>query len=141
MTDERTLAIIKPNITKKNLIGEIISVWEKKGLRIIGIKMVKLTNHQAADFYTEHREKPFFVEMVKFMCSTPVVVICLEGKNAVKINREIMGATNPAEAREGTIRKNFGENIQSNAVHGSDSLQAAHREINYFFSSLEIFAN
>ena len=140
MTIEKTLAIIKPNITNRNSIGEIINIWEKKGLRIIGMKMVHLTDYEAKSFYKEHEKKPFFESMVNFMCSEPVVIVCLEGENAIKFNREIMGATNPKEAGEGTIRKIFGESIEANAVHGSDSFQSAQREIKFFFSEKEIFS-
>src|SRR6185437_14335033 len=105
MIIEKTLAIIKPDITQKNLLGEIIRIWEKNGLRVIKMKMTRLTCHQATTFYEEHQEKEFFAEMVNFMCSAPVVIACLEGKNAIKLNREIMGATNPALAQATTIRK------------------------------------
>lgn len=140
MTIEKTLAIIKPNITNKSLIGEIINIWEKKGLRIVGMKMVHLTPYEAQSFYKEHEEKPFFESMVNFMCSDSVVVVCLEGENAIKVNREIMGTTNPQEAGEGTIRKIFGESIEANAIHGSDSFQSAQWEIKFFFSEKEIFS-
>jgi nucleoside-diphosphate kinase len=134
----KTLSIIKPDIVKKNLIGEVINFLEKKGLTIIGMKMVHLTIQQAKKFYQEHRNRSFFEGMVKFMCSSPVVVMCLEGENAIKFNREIMGATDPQEAQEGTIRRIYGENIETNAVHGSDSPQAAEREIKFFFKEKEI---
>ncbi|CAG8794062.1 1716_t:CDS:2, partial [Racocetra fulgida] len=134
MVVERTLAIVKPDITQRNLVGEVISIWEKKGLRVIEMKMTRLSQHQATIFYAEHREKDFFAEMVNFMCSAPVVIVCLEGENAIRLNREIMGETNPAWAQKDTIRKIFGTSITANAVHGSDSLQAAQREINFFFS-------
>jgi nucleoside-diphosphate kinase len=137
---EKTLSIIKPDISKLNLIGEVINILEKKGLKIVGMKMVKLTPRKAEVFYQEHREKPFFKDMVKFMCSSPVVVMCLEGENAIKLNREVMGATDPREAKEGTIRKIYGKNIDNNAAHGSDSPQAAEREIKLFFEPEEIFA-
>jgi nucleoside-diphosphate kinase len=104
------------------------------------MKMVHLTTYEARSFYKEHEKKPFFESVVNFMCNEPVVVVCLEGENAIKVNREIMGTTNPKEAREGTIRKIFGESIEANAVHGSDSFQSAQREINYFFSEKEIFS-
>ncbi|CAI2185908.1 16843_t:CDS:2 [Funneliformis geosporum] len=129
-----------PDITKKNQIGEIISVFEKRGLRVAGMKMVRLTPHLAKNFYQEHSERSFFKGMTEFMCSSPVVVICLEGENAIKLNREIMGATNPLEAKVGTIRRTYGESIDNaNAVHGSDSSEAAKREINLFFKEEEIF--
>jgi nucleoside-diphosphate kinase len=140
MSIERTLSIIKPDITKKNQIGEIINVFEKKGLRIAGMKIVRLTPQLAETFYQEHKTKAFFQGMVEFISSLPVVVICLEGENAIKLNREIMGATNPLEAKVGTIRRTYGESIDNaNAVHGSDSPEAAEREIKLFFKEEEIF--
>ena len=139
MPIEKTLSIIKPDITKKNQIGEIINIFQKKGLRIAGMKMVRLTPQLAENFYQEHNTKPFFKEMTQFICSLPVVVICLKGENAIKLNREIMGATNPLEAKEGTIRKDYGESIGNNAVHGSDSPEAAEREIKLFFKEEELF--
>src|SRR4051794_40249572 len=140
MSIERTLSIIKPDVTKKNQIGEIINVFEKKGLRIVGMKMVNLTPQLAENFYQEHSKKLFFKGMTEFMCSSPVVVICLEGENAIQLNREIMGATNPLEAKVGTIRRTYGESIDNaNAVHGSDSPEAAKREINLIFKEEEIF--
>ena len=140
MPRQKTLSIIKPDISKISLIGEIINVFEKKDLKVVGMKMVQLTSQQAENFYQEHQTRPFFGEMVKFMCSSPVVVMCLEGENAIKLNREIMGATNPQEAKVGTIRRTYGESIDANAVHGSDSPQAAEREINFFFKREEIFS-
>ncbi|CAI2161895.1 5547_t:CDS:2 [Funneliformis geosporum] len=140
MSLERTLSIIKPDASRMNLIGEIINMLEKKGLKIIGMKMVRLTSQHAEIFYHEHREKSFFKDMVNFMCGSPVVVMCLEGENAIKLNREIMGATNPHEAKVGTIRKMYGESIDANAVHGSDSPQAVEREIKLFFKEEEIFS-
>ncbi|MCE8168438.1 MAG: nucleoside-diphosphate kinase [Candidatus Moeniiplasma glomeromycotorum] len=137
---EKTLSIIKPDVNRMNLIGEIINILEKKGLKVVGMKMLKLTAIQAEEFYQEHREKPFFKDMVKFMCSSPVVIMCLAGENAIKFNREIMGATNPQEAKVGTIRRTYGESIDANAIHGSDSPQAAEREIKIFFKPEEIFA-
>lgn len=136
---EKTLSIFKPDVIKKNLIGEIINIFEKKNLKIVAMKMLHLTPQQAEKFYEEHKGRPFFPDMVKFMSNSPVLVICLQGENAIKFNREIMGATNPQEAREGTIRKIYGESIESNAVHGSDSPQAAQREIKFFFKDEEIF--
>nr|WP_281267988.1 nucleoside-diphosphate kinase [endosymbiont GvMRE of Glomus versiforme] len=132
---EKTLSIIKPDIVKKNQIGEIINFLEKKGLKVVGMKMVHLTIQKAKRFYQEHQNRPFFEGMVKFMCSSPVVVMCLEGENAIKLNREIMGATNPHEAKEGTIRKIYGKNIEANAIHGSDSEEAAEQEINFFLKA------
>jgi len=141
MPIERTLSIIKPDVTKKNQIGEIITIFEKKGLRIAGMKLVRLTPQLAETFYQEHNTKPFFKGMTEFMCSTPVVIICLEGENAIKLNRELMGATDPKQAQEGTIRRIYGESIDNaNAVHGSDSPQAATREINLFFRKDELFS-
>ena len=140
MSFERTLSIIKPDVSKISLIGEIINVLEKKGLKIIGMKMLCLTPQKAEVFYDEHKDKSFFKEVVKFMCSSRVVVMCLVGENAIKVNREVMGATNPKDAQEGTIRKNYGKSIEANAVHGSDSPKAATREINYFFKEEEIFS-
>jgi len=140
MNLERTLSIIKPDISKLSLIGEVISMLENKGLKIVGMKMLHLTPQQVEDFYQEHRKKPFFEDMMKFMCSSPVVIMCLAGENAIKINREIMGATNPLEAKVGTIRRTYGESIDANAIHGSDSPQAAEREIRFFFQPKEIFS-
>ncbi|WNE40567.1 MAG: Nucleoside diphosphate kinase [Mycoplasmataceae bacterium] len=139
MNRERTLSIIKPDITKKNLNGEIINFLEKKGFKIAGMKMIKMTPELAKEFYQEHQSKSFFPEMIEFICSSPVTVMCLERKDAIKFNREIMGATNPQEAQEGTIRKIYGISIDNNAVHGSDSPQAAEREINLFFKKEELF--
>jgi len=133
MPIEKTLSIFKPDIIKKNLIGEIIDTFEKKNLKIVAMKMARLTSQQTEKFYEEHKDKPFFKEVVKFMTSSPVIIICLEGENAIKLNREIMGATNPKEAKEGTIRKKYGENIGNNAVHGSDSPESAKKEIEFFF--------
>ena len=140
MPTERTLSIIKPDVIKKNQIGEIINFLEKKGLKIVGMKMVHLTPQLAEFFYQEHNTKVFFKGITEFMSSSPVVVICLEGENAIKLNREIMGTTDPKQAQEGTIRKIYGKSIDNaNAVHGSDSPQAAKREINLFFKEGEIF--
>ncbi|CAG8690022.1 13800_t:CDS:2, partial [Racocetra persica] len=137
MVTERTLAIIKPDIIQKSLIGEIISIWEAKGLRVIKMKMTQLTPQQAATFYGEHREKVFFHEMVNFMCSAPVVIVCLQGENAIRINREIMGATNPALAQKATIRKIFGTSITANAVHGSDRpVWVEGKELTEFFQEI-----
>ena len=140
MPIERTLSIIKPDAIKKNLIVKIINIFEKKGLRIVGIKMVRLTKQLAEKFYQEHSTKPFFGGMIDFMCSSPVVVLCLEGENAIKLNREIMGATDPKQAEEGTIRGIYGDNIDNNVVHGSDSPQAATREIDLFFKKEEVLS-
>ena len=135
---EKTLSIIKPDATSRNLIGEIISRFEKNGLKVVAAKMVKLSRDQAGGFYAEHEGKPFFDNLIDYMTSAPVLVQVLEGENAVMLNRSLMGATNPQEAEPGTIRADFAESIDANAVHGSDSLQSAEREIAYFFASEEI---
>jgi len=140
MSLEKTLSIFKPDIIKKNLIGEIINIFEKKNLKMVAMKMIRLTSQQTEKFYEEHKDKPFFKEVVKSMTSSPVVVICLEGENATKLNREIMGSTNPLEAKVGTIRRTYGESIDSNSVHGSDSPESAKREIKFFFKEEEIFS-
>ncbi|RMF11230.1 MAG: nucleoside-diphosphate kinase [Alphaproteobacteria bacterium] len=138
MATERTLSIIKPDATARNLTGAINKMLEEAGLRIVAQKRVKLTREQAEGFYAVHKERPFFNDLCEFMTSGPVVIQVLEGENAIKRNREVMGATNPAEAEEGTIRKTFAENIERNSVHGSDSPENAAIEIAYFFSSIEI---
>jgi nucleoside-diphosphate kinase len=138
MTTERTLSIIKPDATRRNLTGKINARFEDNGLRIVAQKRFQLTRAQAEGFYAVHRERPFFADLVKFMTSGPVVVQVLEGANAVARNREIMGATNPANAAAGTIRKDFAESIEANSVHGSDSAENAAIEIAYFFSQCEI---
>ncbi|WP_139414900.1 nucleoside-diphosphate kinase [Chlamydia abortus] len=135
---EQTLSIIKPDSVGKAHIGEIIAIFEKSGFRIAAMKMSHLSVKEAEGFYAVHKSRPFFQELVDFMISGPVVVMVLEGNNAVARNREIMGATNPQEAAPGTIRAQFGESIGINAVHGSDSLENAAIEINYFFSKVEI---
>jgi nucleoside-diphosphate kinase len=135
---ERTLSIIKPDAVKKNLIGEIISRFEKNGLRIAAMKKIWMSKEEAKGFYIVHKDKPFYDSLTDFMSEGPIVVMVLEGENAISKNRDIMGATNPANAEEGTIRKDFGENIERNAVHGSDSPETAAFEISYFFSQLEI---
>ncbi|MEK9943866.1 MAG: nucleoside-diphosphate kinase [Gammaproteobacteria bacterium] len=135
---EKTLSIIKPDATSRNLIGEIISRFEKNGLKVVAAKMVQLSRDQAGGFYAEHEGKPFFDNLIDYMTSAPVLVQVLEGENAVMLNRSLMGATNPQEAEPGTIRADFAESIDANAVHGSDSLQSAEREIAYFFASEEI---
>ena len=135
---EKTLSIIKPDATSRNLIGEIISRFEKNGLKVVAAKMVQLSREQAGGFYAEHEGKPFFDNLIDYMTSAPVLVQVLEGENAVTLNRSLMGATNPQEAEPGTIRADFAESIDANAVHGSDSLQSAEREIAYFFASEEI---
>jgi nucleoside-diphosphate kinase len=138
MTTERTLSIIKPDATRRNLTGKSNARFEDNGLRIVAQKRFQLTRAQAEGFYAVHRERPFFADLVKFMTSGPVVVQVLEGANAVARNREIMGATNPANAAAGTIRKDFAESIEANSVHGSDSAENAAIEIAYFFSQCEI---
>ncbi|GAB3450174.1 nucleoside-diphosphate kinase [Insolitispirillum peregrinum] len=138
MAVERTLSIIKPDATRRNLTGKINARFEEKGLRIVGQKRLQLTRAQAEAFYGVHRERSFFGELVDFMISGPVVVQVLEGENAVLANREIMGATNPANAEPGTIRADFAESIEANSVHGSDSLENANREVSFFFSEIEI---
>jgi len=135
---QRTFSIIKPDATKRNLTGAIIKKFEDGGLRVVASKRVRLSREKAEGFYAVHSERPFFNELVEFMISEPVVVQVLEGENAVLLNREIMGATNPDEAAEGTIRKEFALDIGENSVHGSDSLENANIEINYFFSEDEI---
>lgn len=135
---QRTLSIIKPDAVKKGVIGQILSRFESNGLRIAAIKKLYLTKEQAGEFYAVHRERPFYKDLVEFMTSGPVVVSVLEGENAVAKNRELMGATNPKEAAKGTIRADFAESIDANAVHGSDSLENAKIEIEFFFNKLEI---
>lgn len=137
---ERTLSIIKPDCVGKNVIGKILSRFEDNGLRIVAGKMVQLSEDQAKEFYKIHAERPFYGELVEFMTSGPVFVSVLEGENAVVKNREIMGATNPKEAAEGTIRRDFADSIDANAVHGSDSLENAKIEIDFFFPAKEICA-
>ena len=136
---QRTLSIIKPDATNRNITGLINSYLEERGLRIIAQKRISLVKERAEEFYNVHKNKPFFDELVNFMISGPVIVQVLEAKNAVSLNREVMGATNPSDAEEGTIRKKFGLSIQGNSVHGSDSLENAEKEINFFFKSNEIF--
>jgi len=138
MATERTFSIIKPDATRRNLTGEIIARFEKNGLRVIASKRIQLTKEKAEGFYSVHKERPFFNDLVAFMVSGPVVVQVLEGENAVTKNREIMGATNPAEALAGTIRADLAQSIDENAAHGSDALESAAREIAYFFSDEEI---
>lgn len=135
---EQTLSIIKPDAVAKNVIGKILSRFEDAGLRIAATKKLQLTRQQAEDFYEVHKERPFYGELVNFMISGPVVVSVLEGENAVIRNRDLMGATNPKEAAAGTIRADFAESIDANAVHGSDSLENAKKEIAFFFKSEEI---
>ena len=135
---EKTLSIIKPDAVAKNVIGKIVDRFESNGLRIAAMKKIKLTKEDAAKFYEVHKERPFFNDLCDYMSSGPVVVMVLEGENAVAKNRELMGATDPKEAAPGTIRADFAESIEANAVHGSDSLENAKREIAFFFSEREI---
>jgi len=138
MTTERTLSIIKPDATRRNLTGAINDRLEKGGLRVVAQKRIRLSQTQAEQFYEVHAERPFYRDLVAFMTSGPVVVQVLEGQNAIALNRQIMGATNPADAASGTIRKDFAESIEANSVHGSDSPDTAAREIAFFFSAIEI---
>ena len=138
MAIERTLSIIKPDAVAKNKIGEICARFEKAGLKIVAAKMLQLSRSQAEGFYAVHRERPFFNDLVAFMLSGPVLVQVLEGEGADLKNREIMGATNPANAAPGTIRKDFASSVQENAVHGSDAPDTARTEIGYFFSTIEL---
>jgi nucleoside-diphosphate kinase len=138
MAVERTLSIIKPDATRRNLTGKINARFEERGLRIVAQKRLRLSRQQAEQFYAVHRERPFFGDLVAFMISGPVVVQVLEGENAVALNREIMGATNPAQAAPGTIRKDFAESIEANSVHGSDSAENARGEVAFFFAESEI---
>ena len=138
MAVERTLSIVKPDATRRNLVGQIVARLEGAGLRVVAQKRLQLTKAQAEGFYAEHKERPFFGSLVAFMTSGPVVVQVLEGQNAITKNRDVMGATNPANAAPGTIRKDFAESIEANSVHGSDSPASAAREISYFFSQLEL---
>lgn len=135
---EKTLSIIKPDAVKKNVIGKILDRFESNGLRIVAMKKVKLSKEDAEKFYAVHKERPFFKDLVEFMISGPVVVSVLEGNDAVLKNRELMGATNPKEAKAGTIRADFAESIDANAVHGSDSLDNAKVEIEFFFKENEL---
>ena len=136
---ERTLSIIKPDAVKKSVVGKIIDRFETNGLRVAAIKKVQLTQDDAREFYSVHKDRPFFGDLVAFMASAPVVVMVLEGEGAISKNRELMGATDPKEAKAGTIRADFAESITMNAVHGSDSRENAEIEISYFFSPKEIF--
>ena len=138
MSFEKTFSIIKPNSVLDNNIGNIIALFEKNGLRISSLKLTKLSKEKAEGFYIEHKDRPFFGELVTFMTSGPVVLMVLEGENAVLKNRELMGATNPANAAPGTIRKLYAKSVGENAVHGSDSQTAAEREIAYFFDKNEV---
>ncbi len=141
MAVELTLSIIKPDAVAKNVTGEINSRFEKAGLKIVAQRMIHMDDEKAGGFYAEHKERPFYPALVEFMTSGPVVVQVLQGENAVLKNRELMGATNPKEADAGTIRADFAETIDANAVHGSDSPTSAAREVAYFFNENEIFAS
>ena len=138
MSIEKTLSIIKPDATKRNLTGLINAKFENAGLKIIAQKRLHLTRSMAEKFYEIHKDRPFFNDLVDFMISGPVVVQVLEGENAVKLNRDVMGATNPDDAEEGTVRKEFAESIEANSVHGSDSLENAQNEISFFFANIEL---
>lgn len=138
MANEKTFSIIKPNAVNDNNIGNILAIFEKNGLRIAAARFTTLSKEKAEGFYIEHKDRPFFGELVEFMTSGPVMLLCLEGENAVAKNREIMGATNPADAAEGTIRKLYAKSVGENAVHGSDSPASAERELSYFFEKNEI---
>jgi nucleoside-diphosphate kinase len=138
MAIERTFSMIKPDATKRNLTGAITKRLEEAGLRVVASKRVHMSLREAEGFYAEHKERPFFQELTEFMSSGPTVVQVLEGENAVKANRDIMGATNPADADEGTIRKEFAQSLGENSVHGSDAQETAAREIAYWFSETEI---
>ncbi len=138
MPIEKTLSIIKPDATKRNLTGLINAKFEKSGLKIIAQKRLQLTRSMAEKFYEVHKDRPFYNDLIDFMISGPVVVQVLQGENAVKLNRIIMGATNPEEAEEGTIRNEFAESIEANSVHGSDSLENANAEITFFFANIEL---
>ncbi len=140
MALERTLSIIKPDAVAKNVIGEIYTRFEKAGLKVVASKMKQLSKQEAEGFYAVHRERPFFAALVNFMISGPVMIQALEGDNAVAQNRELMGATNPKEAAAGTIRADFADSIDANAVHGSDSLENAAIEIAYFFPATDVYA-
>ncbi len=135
---ERTLSIIKPDAVKKQVIGEIFKAFEENNLKIVATKMIHMDRKVAEGFYYVHKGKGFFEELIEFMTSGPVVVSVLEGKNAVKAHRELMGATNPKDAKEGTLRKRFASSLGQNAVHGSDSLENAKYEINHFFNAMEL---
>jgi len=139
MAIERTLSIVKPDAVAKNVIGQIYSRFEKAGLRIVAARMMQLSEQEAEGFYAVHRERPFFRDLVRFMISGPIMVQVLEGENAIAKNRELMGATDPRKAEKGTIRADFADSIDANAVHGSDSAENARIEIAYFFPASEVF--
>jgi nucleoside-diphosphate kinase len=135
---QQTLSIIKPDGTERNLVGKIVSRFEEAGLKVVAMKRKRLSDHEAKGFYAVHKDRPFFGELVQMMTSGPVVLMVLEGENAVLLNREIMGATDPSKAAPGTLRKDFADSIEANAVHGSDSTTSADREISYFFEKNEV---
>lgn len=137
MAIEVTFSIVKPNAVKKNVIGRIISRFEDNGLEVVAAKMLKLPREKAEGFYIEHKDRPFFESLIRFMTSAPILLMALRGESAVTRNREIMGATDPAKAAPGTIRKDFADSIEANAVHGSDSAASAQRELAYFFDKNE----
>jgi nucleoside-diphosphate kinase len=140
MAVERTLSIVKPDAVKKNAIGQILARFEAAGLKIVAARMMHLSRAEAEGFYAVHRERPFFRDLVEFMSSGPVLVQVLEGENAIAGNRELMGATDPRKAAKGTIRADFADSIDANAVHGSDALESARTEVAYFFPACEIFS-
>src|SRR5256885_11683871 len=140
MAQERTLSIIKPDAVKKNVIGQILARFEKAGMRIVAARMTHLSRAEAEGFYAVHRQRPFFKDLVEFMISAPVLIQVLEGENAIARNRELMGATDPKKADKGTIRADFADSIDANAVHGSDGPETARNEIAYFFSASEILS-
>ena len=139
MALERTLSIIKPDAVKKNVIGQVLARFEKAGLRIVAVRMKHLSRAEAEGFYAVHRQRPFFGDLVEFMISGPVLIQVLEGENAVAKNRELMGATDPKKAEKGTIRADFAQSIDANAVHGSDSVENARTEVAYFFPACEVY--
>ena len=141
MTVEQTFSIIKPDAVAKNLIGKIYERFENNGLKVVAAKMKKLSRSEAEEFYAVHKHQPFFAELISFMSSGPIMIQVLEGESAISKNRELMGVTNPEEAAPGTIRADFAESIDANAVHGSDSLANAKKEIMYFFSKEEIYSH
>lgn len=141
MSVERTLSIIKPDVTRRNLIGKVNSMIEEAGLKIVGCKMIHMDENMAQSFYAEHSERPFFASLVEYMQSGPVVVQVLEGENAINKYRDVMGATNPSDATPGTIRAEVAESIEANSVHGSDSADSAKREVSFFFTDSEIVTN
>jgi nucleoside-diphosphate kinase len=136
---EKTLSIVKPDGVQKHLIGEVIKRYEDRGLKVIGLKMISMDKKEAEGFYAVHRGKPFFESLTTFMSSGPSVVVVLEGEGAISKTRELMGATDPKQAKEGTLRRQFATNVEKNVVHGSDAPETAAFEINYFFNSLEMF--